>query len=137
MIWDSVPWKQEIKRRASSLRRRKKQKRWGAASIAKLEQEVFYAAFAVRKLIQSFKVSDEVESITIVAEKYPPTNKVTDVMNWHQIDELYDLSKKELTDFALRANAIKSSIVLSLSPALMMTKQAVCQDFYRFGSSKG
>jgi len=132
MIWDSVPWKQEIERRASSLRRRKKQKRWGAASVAKLEQDVFYAAFAARKLIHSFKISDEVESITIVAEKYPPTKKVTDVMNWHQIDELYDLSKKELTDFALRANAIKSSIVLSLSPALMMTKRAVCQDFLSF-----
>lgn len=99
MIWDSVPWKQEIERRASSLRRRKKQKRWGAASIAKLEQDVFYAAFAVRKLIQSFKVSDEVKSLTIVAEKYPPTKKVADVMNWHQIDELYDLSKKETRRF--------------------------------------
>lgn len=94
MIWDSVPWKQEIERRASSLRRRKKQKRWGAASVAKLEQDVFYAAFAVRKLIQSFKVSDEVESLTIVAEKYPPTIKTADVMNWRQIDKLYDLSKK-------------------------------------------
>jgi len=94
-----VPWKQEIERRASSLRRRKKQKRWGAASIAKLEQDVFYAAFAVRKLIQSFKVSDEVESLTIVAEKYPPTKKVVDVLNWHRIDELFDLSSKKRRTF--------------------------------------
>lgn len=94
MIWDSVPWKQELERRASSLRRRKKQKRWGAASVAKLEQDVFYAAFAVRKLIEAFKISDEVESLSIVAETYPPTKKVADVMNWHRIDELYDLSKK-------------------------------------------
>jgi hypothetical protein len=99
MIWDSVPWKQEIERRASSLRGRKKQKRWGAASVAKLEQDVFYAAFAVRKLIEAFKVSDEVESLTIVAEKYPPTKKVVDVLNWHRIDELFDLSSKKRRTF--------------------------------------
>jgi hypothetical protein len=99
MIWDSVPWKQEIERRASSLRRRKKQKRWGAASVAKLEQDVFYAAFAVRKLIEAFKVSNEVESLLIVAEEHPPRNKVVDVMNWHRIDELFDLSSKKRRTF--------------------------------------
>lgn len=99
MIWDSEPWKQEIERRASSLRRRKKQKRWGAASVAKLEQDVSYAAFAVRKLIEAFKVSDEVESLSIVAEEYPPSSKVADVMNWHRIDELFDLSSKKRRTF--------------------------------------
>ncbi|MFA0889250.1 MAG: hypothetical protein ACC613_09205 [Synergistales bacterium] len=99
MIWDSVPWKQEIERRASSLRRRKKQKRWGAISVAKLEQDVFYAAFAVRKLIEAFRVSNEVESLLIVAEEHPPRNKVVDVMNWHRIDELFDLSSKKRRTF--------------------------------------
>ncbi len=99
MIWDSVPWKQEIERRTSSLRRRKKQKRWGAASVAKLEQDVFYAAFAVRKLIEAFKVSNEVESLSIVVEEHPPRNKVVDVMNWHRIDELFDISSKKRRTF--------------------------------------
>lgn len=99
MIWDSLPWKQEIERRASSLRRRKKQKRWGAISVAKLEQDVFYAAFAVRKLIEAFRVSNEVESLLIVAEEHPPRNKVVDVMNWHRIDELFDLSSKKRRTF--------------------------------------
>jgi hypothetical protein len=93
MIWESGPWKEEVARRAYSLERRKKQKRWRDISAARLEQDVFYAAFAVRKLVESFKLSDEIEALSIQIIEYPANDRVADIMNWDRIDELYDLSR--------------------------------------------
>jgi hypothetical protein len=91
MIWDSSPWKRDIARRADALRRRKDQKRWSEASMARVEQDIFLSAFAVRKLIESFKISDEVESRSIRAKGYKRRSGAADVMNWHRIDQLCEL----------------------------------------------
>jgi hypothetical protein len=95
VISKSWPWKRELFRLALALRGRKKQKRWDQASSAKLEMEVFYAAYAVRKLIEAFKISDELESISINAAEHPAIGRVADLMNRHEIDQLYDLSKSK------------------------------------------
>ncbi len=64
--------------------------------------EVFYAAYAVRKLIEAFKVSDDVASMRINAAKHPAIGRVADLMNWHQIDQLYDLSESEPWQLSLK-----------------------------------
>ncbi len=66
--------------------------------MAKTEQEIFLAAYIVRKLLDSKKISDEVESSLVKGSEYPSHNHPVDIMNWHKIDELYDLSsEKEIT----------------------------------------
>jgi len=93
MIWESGPWKHEIERCVDRLQRRKSQKRWTETSMARLERDIFYVAYAVRKLIDSAKLSDEVESIEVEATAYPLLGEYVDVMNWHKLNELYDLSE--------------------------------------------
>jgi hypothetical protein len=102
MIWESGPWKRELERLAASLTRRKQQKRWYESSDAKLEREVFYAAYAVRKLLDACKISDEVEALRIEATAYMPTGRVIDIMNWDRIQKLYDLSKGTSRTISLR-----------------------------------
>lgn len=92
MIWESGPWKLEIFRLAMALRRRKGQKQWRQESHARLEQEVFFAAYAVRKLIDAYKISDEVESLSLDAKAFPRRERAPDLMNWHRVDELFDSS---------------------------------------------
>jgi len=104
MIWDSRPWKRELARIILALQRRKHQKRWLSTSNSKLEMEVFYSAYAVRKLLESYKLSDDLELMSVKAEEFPPIDKVADMMNWHRIHELYDLNqptprKLSLLDF--------------------------------------
>lgn len=102
MIWESAPWKREIVRVASALHQRKSQKRWNEASSAKLEKEIFYSAFAVRKLLEAKKISDEMETRSIKAFRFPPTDRPADIMNWHRLNELYDLTRPSPCQLSLK-----------------------------------
>lgn len=93
MIWDSHPWKVELGRLGRSLQRRRTQKRWGEASLAKFEREIFLMAFIIRRLLESNKLSDELESTSISALSYPQHGRVVDFLNWHRLDDLYDLKE--------------------------------------------
>lgn len=91
MIWDSWPWKREVARRAESLQRRANQNRWPESSLQKVEQDVFLAAYSIRKLVDSGKTSDEVESISLQVKTYPKRPTPVDFFNRDKIDEGYDL----------------------------------------------
>jgi hypothetical protein len=95
MIWDSQPWKTEVARLAGLLRKRKRQKRRHNISNAKVEQGVFYLAYAIRKLIEAKKISDEVEARKVNVDEHTPLGKAVDFMNWDKLDELYDLASSK------------------------------------------
>ncbi len=78
---------------SAKLTGRKSQRRWSDASHASLESEVFVAAFAIRKLIEAKKLSDEVEAHQLAIDRHARLAKVVDYWNWDRIDELYDLDK--------------------------------------------
>ncbi len=93
MIWESHPWKHRIAQKAASLRRRASQRRWPLSSLPLLEEEVFVGAYAIRKLLEARKLSDEVESLRVPVETFPATGVTVDLMNWDKIDLLYDLTR--------------------------------------------
>src|SRR5262249_34944504 len=102
MIWESGPWKRDIARRVARLKRRQRQRRWLEASLASVEQDIFSLAYAVRKLIEAGKVSDEVEAEPLSALEYHPLGRTVDIMNWHKLDELYDLETHKDKRITLR-----------------------------------
>ncbi len=70
--------------------------------MAKLEREVFYAAYAVRKLLDAFKISDEIEGLSLTGLEYERQNRMIDLGNRDRIDELFDLSCSTECKVALR-----------------------------------
>lgn len=72
------------------------------ASLAAVEQDVFLAAYAIRKLIESQKISDEVESMTLRAAAFAPRGEPVDVMNWFKLERVYDLDASTPVDASLR-----------------------------------
>jgi len=116
MIWDSSPWKRDLARLAESLRHRKSQRRWSERSLARVEQEIFLSAYIVRKLLDSNKLSDEVASSSLRGRAYKHCGGTVDIINWHKIDELYDLSSGEEINLGLRdfCNQIIHSFVFML-----------------------
>jgi hypothetical protein len=102
VIWESWPWKRELARLAAKMRRRMVQRRWSEASLAILERDVFVTGFAIRKLLDSHKLSDEAESIGIPATAHAARGRAVDIMNWHRIDELYDLGASHKLVISLR-----------------------------------
>lgn len=117
MIWDSWPWKRKLARQAILLHKRKNQKRWTEVSSASVEQEIFLAAYSIRKLLDANKLSDEIESSKLQALAYEPNGHMVDIMNWHKIDQLYNLSRSSHTTISLRefCNQIIHSFVFMFS----------------------
>jgi hypothetical protein len=59
-------------------------------SYVRLEKELFIGFYAIRKLLDTFKVSDLSRSLTFDLACYQCIGNV-DYLNSHKIDELYDL----------------------------------------------
>ena len=89
---------------------------------------MFFAAYAVRKLAEARKLSDEVEGHAIKGWAYPGTGKPVHLRNWDRLTELYDLSEPKsiqlsLTDFC---NQFIHSFVFMVG----MTESGGLQGFY-------
>jgi hypothetical protein len=115
MIDDSWPWKRDLQRAAADLTRRRTQKRWSDPSWGKLEKVLLGGAFAVRKLLDSDKISDEVACMTIKAQAFAPRARRVDRLNRHRLEQLYDLDDSRTLDVGLQrfCNQLIHSFVLS------------------------
>lgn len=117
MIWESAFWKDDILRRSADLRKRVSQRRWPEASLARLEQSLMLGFYAVRKLIEAKKLSDATANQTLSLARYPlrPGKRVTH-MNWHRVEELYDISapRDESRDVLQICNQVIHSYVFVL-----------------------
>jgi hypothetical protein len=102
MIWEPSLWKSDLLRKARDLRIRKTQTRWPEASLANLEKSLMVGFYSVRKLIEADKVATSIKRETIALIEYPATGKKVTKLNWHRVEELYDLNKpKTVTRNAL------------------------------------
>jgi len=91
MIYESHFWKDDLIKKATSLRRKAKQKRWTNASSARLEQTVMLGFYSIRKLIESQKISNSIINQNITLNVYPWKGNPLTRMNWIKVDQLYDL----------------------------------------------
>ncbi len=92
MIQDSIPWKDELLKVAKRLEAKAKQRRWTERSGFLVERDVMVSAYAIRKLIEGFKVSD-----ALAARQLPVTrfdlrgSKAPDVLDKYEFWEHYNL----------------------------------------------
>ena len=118
MIWESHYWKNDLLKQAESLRKRKQQRRWSEVSFARVEQTVMLGFYSIRKLIEAAKLSNTTVDQQLQLATYPwRGNKPVHKMNWHKIDELYDLSSssQEDRDLLFICHQIVHSFVFILS----------------------
>lgn len=92
MIDDSVPWKNELLRIADRLERRRSQERWTGKTSFLVERDIMVAAFAIRKLIEAHKLSDDVTTHQVAVMQHSLSGRIPDHMNYHRILDHYDLS---------------------------------------------
>lgn len=70
VISDSVPWKEHLLRIADTLEKRKTQARWTERTSFLVERDTLTAAYAVRKMIESHKLSDELRQEGIIVRRH-------------------------------------------------------------------
>lgn len=117
MIWESSYWKDDLLRQAKMLRFRVQHKRWSESSSAKLEQTLMVGFYAVRKLIESKKLTDSLTSKAIQVTEFAAASKPVHLYNWHHIDRLYklDTPKKAKIDLLSLCHQFVHSYIFLLS----------------------
>ncbi len=70
MIDDSIPWKEELVKVANRLEAKTKQKRWTDRTGHLIERDFIVSAYAMRKLVDSHKVSDELGQRQIPVRRF-------------------------------------------------------------------
>ena len=106
MFWDSGVLKDDLVADIENVERRLRDasdNETESALIA-VEQFVFWAAFAVRKLADSYKLSDEFENSSWQVQSYPKrgSTPAVDFLNWYQLDRHYDFAASSRNQLKLR-----------------------------------
>lgn len=91
MIWESAPWKEKLLADADLLERWSTKKRISQRRSFLVEQRVFLAAYAIRKLIEAGKLSSSFEGRAMECQTFSAVSDYITVKNSHRIHELYDL----------------------------------------------
>lgn len=102
MIWESQFWKDDLLRKAQSFDKRRTQRRWPEASLAKIEQDVMLAAYSMRKLVEAEQLSDDVKHSSMKVRTFAATGKAVTRLNWHRLEELYELDAPAAGSISLR-----------------------------------
>ena len=91
MIWESHPWRDELKRIADRFDSwRRGYDDGGEQTSFEQERDVFLSAFILRKLIEAKKLPNSLVAATTNVDAYPLIERVPDHMNWHRLEEFYD-----------------------------------------------
>jgi hypothetical protein len=101
LIYESWPWRDELLRVAARLEGRKAQVRWPEQSFYLVERDLMQGAFAVRRLIESFKVPDSVRDSHHRVQTFNRIGPVPDVWNRYELPELYDMEHPSVAEIPL------------------------------------
>lgn len=86
---------------------------WPESAQVRVEQCIMIGCYCVRKLIEARKLTDRVRERTISLGSHPAQGKPVHLMNWHNIDKLYDLeqSQERLVNLPFLCNQLIHSYV--------------------------
>jgi hypothetical protein len=117
MISESHYWKDDLLRQAQQLRRRMVQKRWTEISSAHVERSVMIGFYAVRKLIEAKKLSDNVANQNLRITTHPARGEAVTQRNRVNYAELYDLNQRRtvVRSLAFLCNQVIHSYLFALS----------------------
>ena len=87
---DSFPWKDELVKIADRLEAKTKQKRWTDRTGYLIERDFLVGAYAMRKLIDSHEMSDELRGRQFPVRHYALTGNPPDPLSPDDIADSYD-----------------------------------------------
>jgi hypothetical protein len=95
------------------LERRKTQKRWTEQTTFLVERDIIVAAFAIRRLIEAHKLSDDVTGREVMVIQHPLSGRVPDCMSYGRIWQYYDLGAG--TEYVLTLGEFCNQIIHSFN----------------------
>src|SRR6476660_1862320 len=102
MIYESHYWKKELLKLATKIEKRIPYKRsWTDSQNGDFEKEVMIGFYMIRRLTESFKLTNNIIATNISGFKYPNKGKIVTLMNNHRFMELYDFKQRRKGKFTL------------------------------------
>ncbi|EKT4494620.1 MULTISPECIES: hypothetical protein [Pseudomonas] len=118
MIYESEDWKKPLLRTARWLEVTRVKEGSEGRIFAKAEREIFVSFYAVRKLIDTYKISEQTKKLKFQLPYHPiVVGKTVDYLNRHDILEAYDTTKRctEIRDLTFVANQVIHSYVFEFA----------------------
>lgn len=115
MIHESWPWKRELLRDADVLERWCAKRSQSGRRDFLIERKIFLAAYAIRKLVESHKLTEQIKGHHIKTKHFKATGKNPNQYNWHRIDEFFDMDNAHsasLSPVAISNQVIHSFVFL-------------------------
>ena len=99
MIWESYDWKEPLLDSAKYIRRVRVTEKTTERTLVRIEKEILLGFYSVRKLLNTYKVSDSIKKLKYKLIWHKNIKAIT-YLNWHHVEELYDLktSNTEVRD---------------------------------------
>ncbi|WP_454688343.1 hypothetical protein [Achromobacter aloeverae] len=94
MIHESNYWKSDLLKLANTLERRLTQTRWNDKNLFTIEKEIFFGFYAIRKLIESKKISDSITQCKHKMKEFPYSGNSESLLTYMKDNE-YDLASGE------------------------------------------
>lgn len=101
MIWESGFWKDPLLVAAKWLRSVRLTDRTRESTFVRIEKEIFFGFYSIRKLFDTLKVSDSTKEVSYDLTWYPSVHSVDD-LNWHHLDRLYDMKSQQTENRSIR-----------------------------------
>ena len=114
MIWESHHWKEPLLEDRDYLLRFRISDSTTEKTLAGIEKRLFLSFYSIRKLIEAEKLTNATCESKWKLFRHKKTSRV-DRLNWHKIEEKYDLEKKEeaVRDLQWICNQIIHSFVFT------------------------
>lgn len=116
MIYESYYWRKELLKLAAKIEKRIPYKRsWTDSQNGDFEKEIMIGFYIIRKLKDSFKLTNNIISTNMKGFKYPSKGKLVTLMNSHRFMELYEFEQPKKDKFSLTflINQIVHSYIFS------------------------
>jgi hypothetical protein len=113
VIYESRYWKEPLVRAASWLQKLRLEEATIERSLVRVERELFVGFYSIRKLLDTFKVSQPTRKLKFELEWAPSIGRV-DYMNWHRLEELYDFERMQAECFRRRRPRTERWLAYSL-----------------------
>jgi hypothetical protein len=127
MIWESYPWKSQLVADAEIIRRWASKTQVTDRRSTLIERKVFLAAYAIRKLYESFKLSTAFRERSLPCLTYPAKSGSITPLNVHKVVELYDFDRPKTE--AVSARHLMDIIVHSLVFSEMLGDDLTVEGF--------
>ena len=102
MIWESCYWKEPLLKAAKWLRSIRLGENTQERTYVRIEKEIFWGFYSIRKLLDArTKLSDHTYELRFSLKTFKNVKKV-DELNWHKLDELYDLEDSNIEQRDIR-----------------------------------